>query len=257
MWSENELQEAMKAVQMGMAAHRASEFYGIPKSTLSDKVSGHTPLNRKKGPELMLSRELEDRIEKWLITMARIGYGQTKNDVLNKVQELVKRMSILTPFPDGCPSDKWYHLYVKHHSDLHMCMSSCLSREHCEVSFDNIHSWFTEFQSYLKTMNKDILEDPTRIYNCDETGFPLVPKLGKVIAHRSSKHIYQVGTLPNKMQITVLIRTSALGHYIKLLVVHPGVQPHTQLWEDFHNKFPGGLFSNSSNGWMGPCSALC
>ena len=101
LWSENELQEAVKAIQMSMALCRASEFYGIPKSTLSNKVSGHTPLSRKKEPELVLSRELEDRIEKWLITMARIGYGQMKNDVLNKVQELVKKMGIPTPFPDA------------------------------------------------------------------------------------------------------------------------------------------------------------
>ena len=52
------------------------------------------------------------------------------------------------------------------------------------------------------------------------------------------------------MQITVLIRTSASGHYIKPLVVYPGVQPRMQLQEDFHNKSPGGLFGNSSNGWM-------
>ena len=241
----------MKAIQMGMAICRASEFYGIPKSTLSDKVSGCTPLSKKKGPELMLSRELEDRIEKWLIKMARISYGQTKNDVLNKVQELVKKMGIPTPFPDAQPSDKWYHLFMRHHPDLQMRMSRCLSKECCEVSFDNIHSWFTEFKSYLKKMNNDdILEDPTRIYNCDKTGFPLAPNSGKVIAHRSDKHIYQSGTLSNKMQITVLIGTSASGHYIKPLVVYPGVQPHTKLWEDFHNKFPGGLFGNSSNGWM-------
>ena len=100
MWSENDIQEAMKAVQMGMGLCRASEFYRIPKSTLCDKVSGHTPLSRKKGPELALSRELEDRIEKWLIMMARIGYGQT-NDILNKVQYLVKKTGIPTPFPDA------------------------------------------------------------------------------------------------------------------------------------------------------------
>ena len=98
--------------------------------------------------------------------------------------------------------------------------------------------------------NEDILEDPTRIYNSDETGFPLAPKSGKVIAHRSNQYIYQGGTSSNKMQITVLIGTSASGHYIKPLLVYPGVQPCMQLQEDFHNKYPGGLFSNSSNGWM-------
>lgn len=116
MCSENELKEAVKVVQMGMSLCYVSEFfYGILKSTLVDKVSGHTSLNKKKGPEPMLSRDLEDRITKWLTTMAWIGYGQMKNNVLNKVQELVKKMNIITLFPDNPLSDNWYRLFMKKH----------------------------------------------------------------------------------------------------------------------------------------------
>ena len=68
-----------------------------------------------------------------------------------------------------------------------------------------------------------------RIYNCDETGFPLAPKPGKVIAMKTDKHVYQAGTSSKKTQITMLICCSASGHYIPPLVVYPGVQPRVEL----------------------------
>ena len=55
----------------------------------------------RKGPTPYLSMELEDQIESWLVKMARIGYGQMRLDVINKVQELVVKLKIPTPFPDA------------------------------------------------------------------------------------------------------------------------------------------------------------
>ena len=57
----------------------------------------------------------------------------------------------------------------------------------------------------------DILQDPSRIYNCDETGFPLAPKMKKVTALKYDKHVYQGRTTANKTQITVLLATA---HYV-------------------------------------------
>ena len=83
-----------------------------------------------------------------IIKMARIRYGQTKEQIKDKVQELVKSLHIKTPWPD-----------------------------------EN---------------HPQILDDATRIYNCNKTGFPLSPKPGKVITHKSDKHIYQAGTSSKK-----------------------------------------------------------
>ena len=109
----------------------------------------------------MLMKEVEDRIEKWLVTMVHIGYGQTKN-VLNKVQELVTKTNIATPFVDGHPSNKWYRLFMKHHLDLHMRMLSCLSKKQCQVSFNNLYDWFQGFDKYLKQMNNRYLRQPDK-----------------------------------------------------------------------------------------------
>ena len=40
--------------------------------------------------------------------MARIGYGQTKTDVIAKTQELVKKLNLSTPWDDDHPTEKWY-----------------------------------------------------------------------------------------------------------------------------------------------------
>ena len=82
--------------------------------------------------------------------------------------------------------------------------------------------------------HENILDDLSHIYNCDETGFPMAPKLGKVIAGKGEAHVYQAGTSSSKTQITALIASSAAGHFIPPMIVYPGVQLRTQLCEDFH-----------------------
>ena len=98
--------------------------------------------------------------------------------------------------------------------------------------------------------HENILDDPSRIYNCDETGFPMAPKLGKVIAGKGEAHVYQAGTSSSKTQITALIASSAAGHFIPPMIVYPGVQPRTQLCDDFHATLQQGLFRNPPSSWM-------
>ena len=81
------------------------------------------------------------------------------------------------------------------HPDLQMRMTSALSHARCDVSCDNLKYWFNELKDYLaEVKHADILEDLSRLYNCDETGFPLMPKTKKVITSKHNKHVYQGGT---------------------------------------------------------------
>ena len=96
----------------------------------------------------------------------------------------------------------------------------------------------------------DILQDLSRICNCDETGFLLAPKSKKVIASKHDKHVYQGGMTSNITQITVLLAASAMAHYVKPLVVYPGVQLRHDLHDGNHCRFPERLFRNSPSGWM-------
>ena len=78
------------------------------------------------------------------------------------------------------------------HPDLQMRMTSAISCARCDISYDNLKYWFNELKDYLaEVKHADILEDLSRLYNCDETGFLLAPKTKKVIASKHDKHVYQ------------------------------------------------------------------
>ena len=164
-WMGNEAEEAVNACRRGMSIRRAAEFYGIPKSTICDKLNGRTPMARKKGLPTKLSTELENRIEQWIKHMARIGYGQTRTDILDKVEELLNKLNIKKMFGDSNrPSIKWYTLFMARHPDLRMRMTSALSRARCDVSYDNLKYWFDELKDYLaQVKHADLLEDPSRL----------------------------------------------------------------------------------------------
>ena len=66
---------------------------------------------RKKGPPTKLSTELENRIEQWIKHMARIGYGQTITDILDKVEELLNKLNrylvTATDLASNCTPSSW------------------------------------------------------------------------------------------------------------------------------------------------------
>ena len=85
----------------------------------SNKLNGRTPMGQKKGPPTKLSPELDNCIEKWIIHMARIGYGQTRTDILDKVEELLNKLNVKKMFGDSNrPSIKWYTLFMARHPNL-------------------------------------------------------------------------------------------------------------------------------------------
>ena len=55
----------------------------------------------KKGHGTILPAELEVCIADWLGHMAKISYGQTRNDIAEKVQVLINKLNITTPWPEG------------------------------------------------------------------------------------------------------------------------------------------------------------
>ena len=114
-----DVEKAVEKVRTGhLSYHQTKAIYGVPTSTISDKINRvcMKPNSSKPGPECYLSPEIKQRIYKWLLKMARIDYGQTKPDLFDCIQMIVCHLKIPTPFvmisPDkngtgyfyiGCP----------------------------------------------------------------------------------------------------------------------------------------------------------
>ena len=82
--------------------------------------------------------------------------------------------------------------------------------------------------------------------------FPLSMKSSRVVVDvtKTKKHVYQGGSASSKTTITVMLATSAAGHYIRPMVVYAGVQPRTELREHFHEVMPDAIFANTEEWWM-------
>ena len=146
--------------------------------------------------------------------MAQIGYGQMKEQLFDKVQQLVIHLNIKALFKDNRSMEMWYRLFMAHYPELAWKQQLLLSTQHASMMKEHLYAWFDELKTYMEeSAHGYILELLERIFNADETGFPLAPKPLKVITVKGELHIYQQGT-SSKTQIICLMAHNAVGHYI-------------------------------------------
>ena len=74
-----------------------------------------------------------------------------------------------------------------------------------------LDKWFVNFKAFLKEHN--LLDCPSAVYNCDESGFPLLPRTGRVLAPVGCRYVNRVNS-GNETQITTLVCYNAAGEAI-------------------------------------------
>ena len=86
----------LKAVKEGrMGVNRAALSYGVPLTTLKDRVAGRVLHGSNFGPQPYLTTEEEKELVDFFITSYKMGYGKTRRQVL-KIVETAVWFSLLT-----------------------------------------------------------------------------------------------------------------------------------------------------------------
>ena len=115
---------------------------------------------------------------------------------------------------------------------------------------NDVRQWFADLRQYIEGIgHADIFGNPTRIFNADETGFPIAPKPVQVLADKGDPHIYQQGS-SDKSLITALLVISAAGTYVRPMLIFPGKIFRTDFYNRFYEAIPTGQFGHSKNGWI-------
>ncbi|KAF2881314.1 hypothetical protein ILUMI_24858 [Ignelater luminosus] len=232
-----------------MKIREASRRYGVPRRTLQDRLHGRVPEKpTRMGPETILSKEEEQELVDWMINMAKCGFPLKKDDLLNTVHTIIKEDERKNPFKNGRPGRKWYNLFLKRNPQLAHRTAENISKRRAVITKKSIQKWFATLHECLKQQGvEDILDDPTRILNGDETSFVFCPKTGKVIAPRGYRNVYQIQKGKGKEAITVLLFFSASGEILPPCAVFPFVRPP----KDVILSMPEDWFlGKSDNGWM-------
>lgn len=249
-YDELTLAQAITEIRSGKTSIRAaSRIYGVPKSTIQDRISGRIPEGpRKMGPNTVLNMREEKRLVKWMTDLTKCGFPRKPDDLLNTVQNITREENRKTPFKDYRPGKTWYAAFLKRHPELSLRTPQGISKGRAIVTEESIRLWFRDLESYLESQNaSDVLLDPKRVFNCDETSFSMCPKTGKVIAPVGWKNVYTIQPGNEKETITVLFTFSADGDTVTPMVVFPHVRPPKEITDSVPDSW---FLGRSETGWM-------
>lgn len=220
-YSEDNLIAAINEIKKGYSIRSVAKKYSIARATLQRKLKGEVALATKKGPNPVFNQEQESNISFWIKSMANAGFPITKEILMHSVAKLAKECKISFPGGNGLPGRKWFEAFMRRHQDIKMRTSQNLTTSRQQVTQGHINNWFEEVENYIKTKNlEDVLLNPRRIFNCDETAFFLNPKLKKVLAEKGSKKVYSTAGADEKFNLTVLLTGNAAGELTPPMVIY-------------------------------------
>ena len=240
-YDQDDISKAYTAVKEGgMAIRKAAAVYGVPYTTLADRVDGRVNIDTvKSGATPLFSLEQEALLARHLDTMAEVGYGYSRQETLNLATEYAVELNVRSR--DHNPvSDKWLHnfllrwpqLKLKKPRALDVARAKCATRQ----AVDN---YFKELKQILVKYN---LEDkPHRLFNIVEKGLNSDHKPPKVVAGRFNKT--QAVTSGKSHTTTVIGCVNGIGQQVPPFFIFAGA------------RMVDGLMEGSSAGAKGTVSA--
>ena len=208
-YTSGDLKNAIIDISNGSSVHAASKRYNIPDTTLRTHRDGKLKGNRN--GKLMFSAEIEKEIADWIVKCAERGGPRTKEEVLNAAHHMRKQVSGDENI--AAPSKDWLKNLMQRNGRLSFRIAQAVTRSSACVSETDIRRWFRKIHEYLEMENLlHLMADSARWINCDETGFELNPKAGKVLARKGAPVVNYVETAHPSERVSVMYCFGADGH---------------------------------------------
>ena len=115
-WSDESMLQAMNAVREGtMGANAAAKTFGVPPSTLKDRISGRVKHGTKSGPTPYLTDAEEKELVDFLKQSAAMGCGKTKEEVFSILERALKKKGT---FHERFNGEGWWTRFMQRHPKL-------------------------------------------------------------------------------------------------------------------------------------------
>ena len=142
-------------------------------------------------------------LAEWLIQLCRRGIPVAKTNLLDSVQCIMKSDGRVNPFPGGRPGRGWSDAFLRRNPLVVERNAESISRGWGALTEGCIRGWFSDAQKFFSENKCEyILNEATKQYNADETGFHMDPKTGRILA---CSNIIPVSITVTGVPITVSI----------------------------------------------------
>ena len=242
-WSNDSMLAAFEAVKKGLPVRKAATQFGVPRTTLQDRVRGRVVHGKNPGPKPFLVPSEEKELSQFLVDVAQAGYGKTRRQVMTIAESVARDKGILEP--GRRISRGWFERFMRRQPQLSLRKGDATANVHMDsVNPEAISQYFDLLNDVLEEYG--LKTEPERIYNVDETGMPLDHRPPKIVTQRGHKKV-RYRTAGNKSQITVIECVSATGHAVPPFVIWDAKSMNKE-WTN--GEIPGTTYGLSNKGWV-------
>ncbi|CAH1984760.1 unnamed protein product [Acanthoscelides obtectus] len=222
-WSEQDLQQAIEAVQEGRVGVReAVRSFGVPYTTLRRRLRSGNHRKLPLGPLSTLGQEIEVKLVNHIKKLQKFGFSPSRTTVRSMAFELAQKLNLPHKFNierrmAGYP---WLESFLRRNKDLAVRKSEGMSAARClNMNREVVASYFNLLENTLIEYN--LINKPARIYNVEETGLQMNNKPGFVIAQRGSKNS-AVTSAEKGETISVITSCNTEGSFIPPTCIFKG-----------------------------------
>ena len=221
----------------------AAHHFNVPRTTLRDRLHGHTfrPETRANGHKLSINEE--ESLLQWILSMDKRG-APPRPAVVREMANLLLAKRGETPIQTV--GECWVTNYIKRHDEIKTKFSRRYDHQRAQCEDPKIiQAWFDCVQQSI--MKYGILSDD--IYNFDETGFAMgLIATAKVVTRADYYGRAKLLQPGNREWVTAIESISAIGRVLPPCIIFKG-KNYIQGWfEDL--ALPGDWrIEVSPNGW--------
>ena len=242
-WCNSAMEAAISSVKEGCSVARAAVEYGVPRTTLNDRIAGKVKHGTKPGPVPYLNKEEEKDLVDFLDVVSSVGYGKTRKQVKTLVETAAREKGVLKK---NRLTDGWFRRFLERQPQLTLRKGDQTAFVRMDAMKDKeaLDNYFILLKSILD--EHDLLDKPGQIYNVDESGIPLDHRSPRVVTKRGHKKV-RYATSGNKSQITIVGCINAIGQALPPFVIFDAKNLNLE-WAE--GEVPGTTYGLSDSGWM-------
>lgn len=247
-YSPTQLTTALESIRRGSQIRNVSRSSGIPESTLRGRLNERYH-RQKPGAPTALPSHVESYAVNWVLEEARRGFPVSTGKLIACVAHYIKKKRLVTKFKNGTPGKKWLQHFLRRHPNISRRIPSSLPKHRAIVTEKQIRDWFAEIKNFIRAdKHEQILKDPTRVFNMDETAVRTVPTKEVVLAGTGIRHLHvRVGN-SDKESYTALFAANASGALAPTMILFPYKQ---RIPGEIYRKLPTNWAAGRTDtGWM-------
>ena len=217
-YSKLQLDMAVSMVRSGKLTLRAaSKHYKVPRSTISDRITGKISPGSVPGRAPAVPVHIERLVTEKLVTISDRGFGISRQNLLLKIGSICGQLKIKTPFKDGIPGSDWFLGFKRRNPEISIRKPQKLStsRTKC-MNRKLVGDYFSTLESEMAKVE----QNPMLIWNMDESGFHLEHTPQRVVGRKGANIPGRVSC--NRENVTITACVSAAGQIMPPMIIVKG-----------------------------------